>query len=279
MNYFDQLLEAITDTEAKEQFSGIVAKVPVLKDWIVDPTVRQQTEAMTRWAETEWDHDHGMSRREYQQERQLAELQTQLANKRDGMELNELEAYLAKYTSEKGLMTKAEYDAGIKAKEQEFANQLTMVSNLAGRIPYLNGKYQQEFGKMFDPDVFVKEANEKGYAQYGTTGLDKFYEEFTKTEREAKLAADIEAKVAAAKEEGRKAGLQEQIAQQGGGMPEAAGGSEMSHFQQFIMKGNKRGEVDLNAQRVPDEVPFGKGAVGEYAARLADARDRAASIQ
>lgn len=273
MNYIEQLLAKIEDAEARQQFSGLLEKTPTVKDWIVDPETRTRSEQIQQWAETEWDYEHNMSRLEYQQQQELMALQAQISGQKPHMELNELNDHLAKYIKDNGLMTKAEYDAGIKEKAEAFEKELNLVSTLATRVSYLNNKYSRDFdGEMFDPDDFITKANEKGYARYGKEGLDKFYDEFTAEKRAAKSAADLERIKAEAREEGRKEALKQRGMGEGGQMPTLDGSPEMGHFEAKLKGGNKT--FDPTQSAVPADVELGRG-VGRLAAAIADAKDRA----
>lgn len=277
MTYIEQLLAKLEDVELREQFNGVLAKAPEIEQYIVDPETRQRADALTQWAETEWDYEHNMSRREYQQEQEIAVLTAKTINQKDSaMELNELNEHLGKYIKENGLMTKAEYEAGITAKETSFNQELNLVSTLATRIPYLNAKYQKDFGDVFDPDEFVTKANEKGYARFGKEGLDKFYDEFTADKRAAKAQAEMDAKIAEAREEGRKAALKETHMGPTGQMPTLDGSPEMGHFEAKL-KGGNRAPAEGQTSAPPD-AELGRGTIARFAALAADARDRAALV-
>lgn len=275
MNYLEQLLAKIEDQEARGQFQELATKHQIVNEWLVDPELKAKTEQISQWADTEWDYDHGMSKLEYAQQQQIAGLQTQVDARGNGMELNELSEYLGKYIKDKGLMTRAEVDAEVKAKETAFNEQLGLVSTLATRIPYLNSKYQKDFGEAFDPDDFITKANEAGYSKYGAKGLDEFYGKFTAEKSAAKATADMEAKLAAAREEGKRLGEEERRASvnaTSGAGGDVGGSPEMGHFEARI-KGMQNG-VDLNAGKVPENLPLGQTA--RYAAALMDAKDRSA---
>ncbi len=275
MNYIDQLLAKIDDIETKTQLTEIAAKHPVINEFIVDPATRTKNEQISQWAETEWDYEHGMSRREYQQEQEILRLQV----REHGVEfkdLNELNEHLGKYIKDNGLMTKAEVEATIKAKEDAFNSELNLVSTLANRVGYLNSKYQKDFGDLFDPDDFVTKANEKGYARYGKEGLDKFYDEFTTEKREAKSKADIEARIEAARVEERNKVLAERGMGQNGQMPTLDGSPEMGHFE---MKLKGIGQKPAEGQSAaPPDAELGRGAIARFAAAAADARDASGRV-
>lgn len=271
-NYIEQLLAKLDDVDARTQFSELANKYTVINDFIVDPEARTRTEQIQQWADTEWDYEHGMSKLEYQQQQEIAALSA----RGNGMELNDLKAYLETYTKENGLMTKAEYDAGIAAKEASFNEQLGLVSKLATRIPYLNGKYQKDFGEMFDPDEFVKQAGEKGYAQFGEKGLDKFYDEFTAEKRAAKQTAEMEARAEA--EATRR--FEEKMKERGmggqGAGPTLDGAPDMGHFESK-MKGLSK-QADAGGPQAPADLELGRGGIARFAAQAADAKDRAAGF-
>lgn len=272
MNYIEQLLAKIEDAEARQEFSGLLEKVPAAKEWIFDPETRTRNEAISQWAESEWDYEHNMSRLEYQQQQELASLQAQITGHKPGMELNELNDFLGKYIKDNGLMTKAQFDTEVKTREDAFNKELNTLGTLSTRVSYLNAKHQKEFGDVFDPDVFVTQATEKGYAQYGKEGLDRFYnEEFTAAKRAEKAAAELERIKAEAREEGKKEALKERGMGEGGNMPTLDGEPDMGHFERKMRGMNK--PVDGTQTQVPAEIELGRG-VGKYAAALADAKDR-----
>lgn len=275
MDYIQQLLAKIEDVEARAQFTGLIAKAPVLNDWIVDPDTRAKNEQISQWAETEWDYEHGMSRLEFQQQQELAALRAQ-APQGEGMEINELNEHLGKFIKDNGLMTRAEFDAGIKAKEDAFSNELNVVSTLATRVAYLNGKHEKSFGEMFDPDDFIKTATEKGYARYGKEGLDKFYDEFTAEKRTLQQTADMDKRIADARAEERTKVLQERGMGANGQMPTLDGSPEMGHFEMKLKGMGKT--ADPNASAAPADAELGRGTIARFAANAADAKDRA-SIQ
>lgn len=268
MNYIEQLLAKIEDAEAKAELTGLVEKAPILNDWILDPGVKAKNDQITTWAETEWDYDHGMSRREWAQQEQLAAL----GAKGKGMELDELNAHLGKYIKDNGLMTKAEYKAGIEEKETAFNNELNLVSTLATRVAYLNQKYQKDFGDTFDPDEFVSKAMEGGYARQGKQGLDQYYDKFTEEKRTAKQAADLADQIAAAEKRGADKVLAERGMGTNGQMPTLDGAPEMGHFEMKIKGLGPK--VDPNASVAPADAELGRGTIARFAANVADQKDR-----
>ncbi len=272
MNYFEQLLEKIDDPDARTQLSELGTKYSVVNDWVVDPALRTKTEKISTWAENEWDYEHGMSKLEFQQSQQLAALQGQLDIRGNGMELKDLDERLGTFMAEKGLMTKADHDAEIAAKTAVFNAELGMTTVLATRIPYLNAQYQRDYGEMFDPDVFVTQASEKGYAKHGAKGLDEYYKEFTAEKALAKQNADLEARAEKLADEKFQAKLQAAASQTGAAALGNDAGPEMGHFEARLRGGNAKIEGD----KVPAELALGQTA--KYAAAIGDAKDRAAGF-
>jgi len=275
MNYFEQLLGKISDAEARQQLQDLAGKHTEISQWVADPEDVNRAQQFNEWADTNWDHEHNMTRLEFQQQAELESLKTR--EKSNGMELDQLNEFLGKYIKDNGLLTRTEVDAQIKAKEDAFNTQLGVVSTLATRIPFLNARHQKDFGDLFDPDEFLKQADEKGYARYGTQGLDKFYDEYTSDKRAAKTAADIQSQIDAARADERKKTLAERGMGPGGQIPAIDGSPEMGHFQARLMGLNKppvEGQTSA-----PPEAELGRGQIARFAAAAADAKDRAGLVQ
>lgn len=282
INYFEQLLEKIDNPEERTQFSELATKYAV-NDWVIDPALRARAEEVTTWAENEWDYDHNMSKLEFQQSQQLVDSQNQLAvlqgqldTRGSAMELKDLDEHLGKFMTEKGLMTKADHEAVIAQKEAAFNEQLGMTTVLATRIPYLNAQYQKDYGEMFDPDVFVTQANEKGYAKHGAKGLDEYYKEFTAEKALAKQNADLERRAETLATEKYEAKLKERGAQTGAVGLGNDSGPEMGYFEARLKGISKT--VDPNAPQAPADLELGRGGIARFAANAADAKDRAAGF-
>lgn len=283
INYFEQLLEKIDDPDARTQFSELATKYSVVNDWVIDPALRARAEEVTTWAENEWDYDHNMSKLEFQQSQQLVDSQNQLAvlqgqldTRGSAMELKDLDEHLGKFMTEKGLMTKADHEAVIAQKEAAFNEQLGMTTVLATRIPYLNAQYQKDYGEMFDPDVFVTQANEKGYAKHGAKGLDEYYKEFTAEKALAKQNADLERRAETLATEKYEAKLKERGAQTGAVGLGNDSGSEMSAFEAKI---RGMAKVNPNGSQAPADMELStRGGLAKFAANAMDQKDREAGF-
>jgi hypothetical protein len=257
MNYFDQLLNSINDAEAREELQGFAQRVPELSDWVVDPETRRAAERTQQWTREYWDDEHGMPKAEYRQLQQIRALEAQVANG-NGMELDELNDYLGKFMTEKQLVT----NEMLADKERGVNDLLQAMERAAVRIPYLNQKHEREFGELFDPSEFLDKANAAK-----ASDLDRFYNEYTSDKRTAKQQAEIDRKLAEAREEGRRAALQEKAMAPDGQMPSLDGGPVIGHFQKRIMGGDTTGSDSKSA---PPEAELGRGLIAKFSARAGD---------
>jgi hypothetical protein len=256
MNYFDQLLNSINDAEARQELQGFAQRVPELSDWVVDPETRRTAERTQQWTREHWDDEHGMPKAEYRQLQQIRALEAQVANG-NGMELDELNDYLGKFMTTNKLVTAETLDA----RAQEVGGLVDRMARVATRIPYLNQKHFNEFGELFDPDEYLDKAAKSG------RDLDTFYQDFTSEKRTARQQAEIERKLTEAREEGRRAALQEKAMAPDGQMPSLDGGPVIGHFQKRIMGGDTAGS-DLKS--APPEAELGRGLIAKFSARAGD---------
>lgn len=269
-NYFDTLLETISDAEVKTQVQDLAGKVPQLKQWIVDPAAVARADQFARWADEQWDSAHNMTRIEWQQKEKIAALETQVSTLGDGMDLNELNDRLGTFMNEKGLVTKDSFDAAIKAKTDDFTRELDLMGKIATRLPYLNGKHEKEFGEFFDPDEFLVKATEAK-----ATSVDAFYKEFIADKLEAKRTADIDKRIAEAKIEAKREALQERSMAENGQMPTLDGSPEISSFQARVMGMRNQAE----GSQVPAEAELGRGQIARIAARQGDMKALTTAVQ
>lgn len=285
INYFEQLLEKIDNAEERTQFSELATKYAV-NDWVIDPELRERAENIATWAENEWDYENNMSKLEFQQSQQLvdsqsqlvasqsqlAALQGQLDTRGNAMELKDLDEHLGKM----GFMTRADHEAVLAQKEAAFNEQLGLTTILATRIPYLNAQYQKDYGEMFDPDVFVTQANEKGYAKHGAKGLDEYYKEFTAEKKLAKDNADLERRAEELANTKFQAKMNERGTQTGAAGLSNDSGAEMSAFEAKI-----RGMAKVNptGSQAPAEMELStRGGLAKFAANAMDQKDREAGF-
>lgn len=272
INYLEQLVGRIQDAEQRLQLNTLAGKNPEISQWIANPETVRRADEFSDWARANWDDAHDMTHREWAQSEQIRAFEARQGN---AVDINELNQHLGTFMTENKLVTQTAFDAAMKTKEDAFSAELNLISGLATRIPYLNAKYKDEFGEMFDPDAFVTQATEKGYARYGKEGLDKFYQEFTAEKSEAKRAADITKRVEDAKAEGRREGAQAVAMAQNGNTPTLDDGSpNLGHFQAKLMNLGK----DANGSPVPVNAELGRGQIARIAANAGDQADLARRV-
>jgi hypothetical protein len=136
-------------------------------------------------------------------------------------------------------------------------------------VPYLNEKHKEEFGKMFDPEEFLKEAVSKN--RYD---LKAYYEESVAGKRTEKLKADFETekqKLTADLEKQKQDAVEaakaeaERLKAMGlnGQNPSDLESPSMGAFQKKILK---LGQTEDDKSKAP-EVALGEGGIAAFAAR------------
>ncbi len=282
-NIFDNLLEKLAESD-RATFTEIATRNPDIRNFIGDPDKVKRVDDVEKWYAEEWDFEHDMPKKEHALVLKNQELETQLAEaaaKGEGMNLDQLNAYLDERIKDGKVVSaaqmKEEVTGIVTAKEKEFQdytnNILNSVASTATVVPYLNQRHQQEFGDLFHPNDLLKAANEAK-----ATDLESFYDtKYVAEKRAAKQAkeaearqAEIDAKIAAAKEEGRKLGLQEKIGEEGTS-PSLDGSPEMGHFQSRIL----RAPTDSEGKPIAKDAILGRGQIAAAAARDADRRELA----
>lgn len=260
MSIYDRLLEQISDPDARVKFSSAVASAPEISRWIVDPATVQKAQEVDQWSRENWDDEHGMTRAEYAYSQRVAALEEEAEQGRNRMTLEELGQELERFTTSKGLMTTAQFNTALQQKEAEFGNSLNTMARIATKVPYLNQKHEKEFGETFDPEAFLSKATEAGAAN-----LDDFYDTFTKDKRAAKQEAEVERRIAEAKDLGKREAMQAQSMSEHGQMPTMDGAPEIGHFQKTLMA--NRADT---GNGIPAGAELGRGTIARAAAVAGD---------
>lgn len=273
-NPFEALLSAITDPNDAESLKGLATKYPSINDYIAPPDQVNLYRKVDAWSAQNWDDEHKMTKTEWRQQQQIAEMTRLIAEAPgDSMELNELNTWLDQQTKDGKVLTAAglaekvkpildeTFTAKEKGYQEFFSGMLNTQARIATRIPYLNAKHQQEYGTMFDPDEFLTKAVEAK-----ATSLDEYYKTYTAEAAEAKRKADIDKQIADARADERKKALQETAMGERGQMPTSEGGPEMGHFEAKI-----RGlGVVKDKSPVPEGAELGRNQISAAMARAGD---------
>ncbi len=287
LNIFDTLLGQIAEAD-RSVFTEIAERNPDLKAYIADPEKIKRVEDVEKWYAAEWDFEHESPKKEYALGLEVQDLKTQLEAAKTastGEEdmanaFDKLTAMLDEKIKSGSVVSaaqvradldaaRAETNAEIATKEAQFSqsmsDNLNVIARTATQVPFLNRQHERDFGDQFDPDEFLVKATEAK-----AHDLKDFYYKSYAAEKyatkqaadAAKAQADLDAKLAAARDEGRKSALQERVGQDGQ-TPSVEGSPEMGHFQARMMKIDpKEGESSI-----PKDAVLGRGQIAAAAAR------------
>jgi hypothetical protein len=175
---FDEILGSFGSDEDREAFSGLAERNPRIKEYGLRESDYtrfmnengekiKELEGWQTWRAQNWDEDRKMTKAEAAKETRLQELQEEKERLErqvafgglggEDMNFAQLEGDLGNWAKEKGFVTQ---DV-VKAKEEEFRGVNQWVLTASVHVPYLNQKHKDEFGELFDPDEFLKEATAK----------------------------------------------------------------------------------------------------------------------
>lgn len=291
-NKFEELLASIVPDEAQRQalmqkpFREAVEEIPELqhgylrqsdysrdKDALRDERAAlkadsEYAEQQKRWYAEHWVPDaygngNGATKRELEKDTLIAALQQQVSTGGE-MTFEDLNRYLA----EQGMVKKADLDATLAEKKTEIdrylSDTMTGYAHLITKAPELAVRHYSEFGEMLDVEALVKTAQEKRF-----TRLDDAWNDSVSARRAEKSRKDIDAKIEAAKAEGRKEALRD-AGMNPSSLPVDTGSPDISYLQSLVLA-PKSGAG--NGRMVPDEIPFGRGGVADYAAGKYNQRD------
>lgn len=294
---FDALLETFGSDEDRTQFQTLAEKNPKLKEFGMRQDdysrrldeVKKDLEELNGpngwrdWLKKSWDFDNKMTKAEKAQldklealQAEKAELEAKLGQLELGgtdMTFDEVERIAVEAMKKNGVDPNKLIDADKLDKRfqqgEDYVKQLNaFTANAALLVPYLNDQHKTEFGKMFDPEDFLKAATEAGQPN-----LKEFYKTFTAETRMKRMQDEADAKVKAAQEERDRAVAEAQdrtdkaIARAQGMGPQGQNpadteGSNMGALQRKMLGLDKPKE----GSGAP-EVPLGEGGISQYAAR------------
>lgn len=280
-NIFETLLTDIAEAD-REIFSGIAERNPGMKTYIADPQKVARVDEVENWYAANWDFENNCTKAEHARGLRIQGLEEQLAaqvasgnnNKEaEAMTFEQLNTFLDEKITEGKVLSpnqmKAELKLVVDAKDAEFNAYINRVAAISTEVPYLNQLHQRDLGEMFDPNDLLTKANEAKAIDL----RDYYFKTYSADARTAKAAKESEATaaantaaLAAAREEGRKAALQERVGETGLGNPSSDGEADMGHLQLKLMHraAPKPGEdgkpVEINS-------PLGTGITAGIRAR------------
>lgn len=282
---FDEILSSFGTQEDRQALEELANKNPKLKEYglrqdefsrrlnAVDQDL-QELNGWRKWRDDYWDESKQKTRFELEAEQKAARLAQEKADLEsrlaggDVASFDEVQQWLQKEMSEKGVVTRDVLEAEKKAVEALVMGNNAVLGRAALDVPFLNSKHMQEFGEMFRPRDFIQAANEAK-----AVDLEQFYEQWVgakrtdriKSDYEKQLQAEREAKekaIADAKAEGRREREAESAMGQNGQNPTDMSGPELGAFQKKYLELGNKGDEGSKAPTVP----LGEGGVAAYAA-------------
>ena len=282
---FDALLKTFGTEEDQNLFSQLAERNPEVLSYGLrqDDYSRkldehrselEELQSWRSWRENNWDPEVKMTKAEREKQERLdalesekADLESRIAAGGD-MTFEDVERFGNEWLKKTGikpdqLVTKDVIDA----KTKEFQNLNAFTAKAALEVPYLNAKHEKEFGDLFDPNDFLKQATEAG--QYD---LKAFYEgSFVTNKRQEKMKSDYERQLKEKDEAfaAEKKAAEDRLARmagmgpQGTGSPADTEGPAMGPLQRKMMGLDKPKPEGRGAP----EVPLGDGAIAAHAAR------------
>ncbi len=301
MGAFTDLLATFSDEADRKAFEELGNKNPKIRESVLRQSdysrkmdeVRDQLAELQKWKDwrtKHWDPEKQLTKREIANFERMEQLEAEkeqleerlltqnLGHTGDDMTLEQLNQWGETFAKNKGMVTKADLESTIKAKETELQNfvnnqvktQAQFETYASLTVPELNIRHTKEFGDPFDSEAFLKEATEKG-----RFNLKDFYEtSFVVGRRSEKLKADhtaelervkteSEAKVAAAQAELEAAKQRAANMGPNGLIPTDNEGSQMGPLQRKFLKMDEKPPEEGKAP----EVPLGEGGIAAFAAK------------
>ncbi len=290
MNRFTELLASLPEGPAREALKNVGDQHPEVSTLLSEGFLRQDefsrrmdevrdkvkfADDMTSWWKDQWVPDaygqgKGATKAELEKDRQIEQLRVQAASGGE-MNFDDLNKYLDEQISSRGIVTRKDLDTFTAEKGKE-VNELVdakMNANIsayayaATALPKLMLMHDKEFGEILDPNAFLKAAGEAG-----ATDLEKFHGEFVRARREEKQQKEIDAKIAAAKEEGLQQGRLERSSQPTeGATPMDLDGPSLGHMQVTL---TSRGKENAQGFKTSPAAELGSGQVAREAAIAGD---------
>ncbi len=275
-NIFEELLTDIAEAD-RVVFTGLTERNPKMQAYIADPAKVARVDEVENWYAANWDFEHNSTKAEYARALKIQALEEQIAaapkpgeNDVTFEQLNTfLDEKIAAGTVVSAKQVKDELATAVAAKETEFNNYMNRVASISTEVPYLNQVHQRDLGDLFDPNDFLTKANEAK----ATSLPDFYYKTYSAEARTAKAGKEAEAQktandaaLAAARDEGRKAALQERVGTGNLANPSSDGEPEMGHFQLKLMQ---RAAPKPGEDGKPQEInsPLGSGITASIRAR------------
>lgn len=195
VNSFDDILSNLVSDDAdKEVLGNLANKYPDIKNgWLRQSDYSRKMDSLKettkkveeweKWADDNWDFDAGTTKAEQT-------LKRELVTKGEDMTFDQVKDYTEKTLSERGIVTKTDFDSvlGTKSKEVSDGLQGTAAFNAILTEKAINHLY--EFKEPFKVREFLGKLNE-----LGSDNLDLAYDKYVAPERETRRQKDHEKEI------------------------------------------------------------------------------------
>lgn len=237
VNSFDEILNnLVSDSEDREALESLSNKYPEIKNgWLRQSDysrkldsfrdTEKKVEAWNKWAEENWDAENNAPKMEIYWRNKAQELESQAGT---DMTFDEIKNFTEGFLTERGVMTKTDFESAINSKAQEIDKGFQGSAYFSAVIAEKTAEHLSEFGKPLKVREFIAKLGE-----YGTNDLDSAYERYVAEDRKSREEKQMEEKIERIRTEEREKAKQEVLAQlpNSGGLPIDQGEPTTGHFE------------------------------------------------
>lgn len=235
VNSFDEVLNSLVgDPDDREVLENLSTKYPEIKNgWLRQSDysrkldsfrdTEKKVEAWNKWAEENWDKDNNAPKMEIYWRNRAQELESQAGT---DMTFDEIKNFTEGLMTERGVMTKTDFESAINNKAQEIDKGFQGSAYFSAVIAEKTAEHLSEFGKPLKVREFISKLGE-----YGTNDLDAAYDRYVAEDRKTREEKALEEKIERIRSEEREKAKQEVLAQHTGGLPIDQGEPTAGHLE------------------------------------------------
>lgn len=235
VNSFDEVLNSLVgDPDDREVLESLSTKYPEIKNgWLRQSDysrkldsfrdTEKKVEAWNKWAEENWDKENNAPKMEVYWRNRAQELESQAGT---DMTFDEIKNFTEGLMTERGVMTKTDFESAINSKAQEIDKGFQGSAYFSAVIAEKTAEHLSEFGKPLKVREFISKLGE-----YGTNDLDAAYDRYVAEDRKTREEKALEEKIDRIRSEEREKAKQEVLAQHTGGLPIDQGEPTAGHLE------------------------------------------------
>lgn len=217
VNSFDEILNGLVgDTDDREVLEALATKYPDIKNgWLRQADysrkldsfreTEKKVEAWNKWAEDNWDAENAAPKMEVYWRNRAQELESQVGT---DMTFDEIKNFTEGFLSERGVMTRNDFESAINSKAQEIDKGFQGSAYFSAVIAEKTAEHLSEFGKPLKVREFISKLGD-----YGTNDLDAAYDRYVQEERKTREEKQLEEKIERIRSEEREKAKQEVLSQ------------------------------------------------------------------